>query len=178
LILGKERDKKVSLKKIVSAAFDCVLCVAAILALFVMVPVAKKTWFPPHDQVSNSGEPFRVPAQVTEKPTLVLGVSEHCGYCQKEVPVFQKLTNLPAYKQGKLDVLIYLPPTSDIDAANKWVAENNIPGHILTSQSAAEYSIDATPTLILLNKRKVARTWRGLMKSEEEKDFFDKLSSI
>lgn len=103
------------------------------------------------------------------KATLVLALSTRCHFCQQSTPFYQKLTKISSRAGDALKIVAILP--QDEASSSRYLSQQGIVVDRIVSGSLGAISVGATPTVILLDaKRKVLKSWAGLMNGSRESE--------
>jgi len=97
--------------------------------------------------------------------TLVLGLRKGCHFCEDSAPFYQRLAAEP--QQGKSTIVAVFPDTAD--AVNEVVQSEGLRVHALAGLPFEKLKIDATPTLLLVNRNgTVVNAWIGMLSPRQE----------
>ena len=97
--------------------------------------------------------------------TLVLGLRKGCHFCEDSTPFYQRLAAQP--QQGGSTIVAVFPDTAD--AVKEVVQSEGLRIHALAGVPFEKLKIDATPTLLLVNRSgTVVNAWIGMLSPRQE----------
>ena len=98
--------------------------------------------------------------------TLVLGLRKGCHFCEDSAPFYQRLT---AQQQGGSNSTIVAVFPDPADAVKEVVQSEGLRVHALAGVPFEKLKIDATPTLLLVNRNgTVVNAWIGMLSPRQE----------
>jgi len=97
--------------------------------------------------------------------TLVLGLRKGCHFCEDSAPFYQRLAAQP--QQGGTTIVAVFPDTADV--VKEVVQLEGLRIHALAGVPLEKLKIDATPTLLLVDRNgKVVDAWIGMLSPRQE----------
>jgi hypothetical protein len=109
---------------------------------------------------------------LSESPrTLILALQTSCGFCNRSAPFYRRLVE----NAGKnVRILAVIP--GRIDANRAHMEKLGLQNLEVVAGSLDSISVDATPTLLLVNKRgEVTDSWVGMLPADKEAEVISKI---
>lgn len=101
--------------------------------------------------------------------TLVLALNTGCHFCEQSVPFYQRLADTRESSGGELEIVAVFP--NDAEMVQQFMTKDNLRIRSLAAVPLEKLRVDATPTLILVDKDgRVERSWIGFLSPAEELD--------
>src|SRR5215469_17732843 len=98
--------------------------------------------------------------------TLLLGLRKGCHFCEDSAPFYRRLT---AQQQGGSNSTIVAVFPDPADAVKEVVQSEGLRVHALAGVPFEKLKIDATPTLLLVNRNgTVVNAWIGMLSPRQE----------
>ncbi|OLE55485.1 MAG: hypothetical protein AUG51_03235 [Acidobacteria bacterium 13_1_20CM_3_53_8] len=108
------------------------------------------------------------------RQTLVIALSSKCGYCRESLPFYKQV----AESQGnnKITRILALSPETK-QVADQFLEQNQLSLEAIPSVELNAYSIDATPTIILLDSKGIIIDfWVGKLPERVEQQILDAIN--
>src|SRR6516162_5447315 len=101
----------------------------------------------------------------SQDQTLVLALRKGCHFCEDSAPFYQRLAAQP--QQAGSTIVAVFPDTAD--AVKEVVQSEGLRIHALAGVPFEKLKIDATPTLLLVNRSgTVVNAWIGMLSPRQE----------
>jgi hypothetical protein len=168
------------LEKVTNVAVLVMLLIAGII----MIPIGKKEFFSPQPPIG-----FRVgqtistmPGLAAGKQTLVLGIRPGCEWCEKDMPIYQKLVTMPKIVDSVVALDVLIPPDEKSSPGYPqkiadWLRKREVPVSARITSSMKEFGFNGTPTILLVDSNHViSQIWKGSLNSDQEKELLDLLN--
>ena len=98
--------------------------------------------------------------------TLVLGLRKGCHFCEDSAPFYQRLTT--QQQEGSSSAILAVFPDT-ADAVKEVVQSEGLRVHALAGVPFEKLKIEATPTLLLVNRSgTVVNAWIGMLSPRQE----------
>jgi hypothetical protein len=108
--------------------------------------------------------------------TLVLVLNTGCHFCDQSAPLYQKLA--AAQQRGGSDLGVVAVFPNDAEMVQRFMTKENLGIRSVAEVPLDKLLVDATPTLILVDKDgRVERSWVGMLSASEELDLLKVLSA-
>lgn len=106
------------------------------------------------------------------KSTLVLYLSNTCGYCSSSGPFYQELVKKNS--ENKIKLVTVLPQS--VDDGKEYMKKLGVNIEDIYSSRLTEIGVSATPTILLVNEDGVvSEMWRGRLSPEKENELLKRL---
>jgi thiol-disulfide isomerase/thioredoxin len=104
----------------------------------------------------------------SDRPSLILFVKETCKYCTASMPFYQKLAQTVRDGGDNVALVGVCPDSTDQCAGYLQRHDVKVDRVVGIPPTTAMLKVTATPTLLLIDRGKVASLWKGQLQPDRE----------
>jgi rhodanese-related sulfurtransferase len=107
--------------------------------------------------------------------TVVIVASVNCKYCSESAPLYRELLKASEGQRSRSVHVLAVFPESEVQV-KAYLAARDLQFTDVRFRSLAELHVQATPTVILVDRTGIVRgSWTGVLSSKQEADLFSRL---